>query len=188
MSLAYNLQLAEDAIRHVASLNIISSNKISHRIRAAGGIDNVIGSDQGAVNPGPAGQGVADLRNFNSNNVRMIAGRSALSGFGNCGELAMIAAIHMMDAQGTPIHLMWFEHQDYDHMWATIGVQDEWDTGNLRSWGNEAVWVDPWQTDEGIAFSLSDFIAGRVRNLNASYLCDSVDRIEAGDVNGIRIH
>ncbi|MEM9103277.1 MAG: hypothetical protein AAGB12_13235 [Pseudomonadota bacterium] len=199
MSLEHNMQIAQSAIDHVASLDIISANKIGHRIRAAGGIDNVIGSDQGVrmQEAGPAGDGLGPVRHFppgfhfdtaTQGQVRIQAGRCVYSRFGNCQELAMVAAIHMIDAQGAPIHLMRFNAAGYDHVWTTIGVDDDnWAPNDMRSWGHDAVWVDPWQTDTGIAFSIRDFIAGRVRNLNAIYMCNSVERVQAGNVLGNNI-
>ena len=189
MSLRENLEIANTAISNIAKLGIVSSNKRSHRIEAQGGIDNVIGTDQGDRTGflGAAGMSLSTLRALPDTTVRQMAGRAVLSKSGNCGELAMVAAIHMIDGGGTPVHLMWFEDDGYDHMWATIGVDPGWQPNNLRSWGAEAVWVDPWQTDNGIAFSIADFVAGKVRNLNSIYKCDSVERVEAGDIDGVQV-
>jgi len=187
MTLARNLEIAESAISNVSKLGIISSNKITHRIKASGGIQNVIGTGQGMRTGilGVAGIDLQTLRGMPPAGLRLTAGRAALSKSGNCGELAMLAAIDMIDTGGTPVHLMWFTTPGYDHMWATIGVHTGWQADNIRSWGAEAVWVDPWQTDGGIAFSIEDFVAGKVRNLNAIFNCNTIERVEAGGIQGM---
>ena len=189
MTLARNLEIAESAISDISRREIISSNKIGHRIRASGGIENVIGKNQGTRTGilGVAGTNLQTLRGMTQTSIRDMANRSVQSKSGNCGELAMVAAIYMIDEGGTPVHLMWFTTPGYDHMWATIGVHAAWKANNLRSWGSEAVWVDPWQTDDGIAFSINDFVKGKVRNLNAIYKCNTVELVEAGGISGKRV-
>jgi len=186
MTLERNLAIAQDAIDHISRIQIKSSNKIGNRLSASGGIENVIGTDQGTRTGdlGVAGINLQDLRSLTQTSFRQWAGRTVFSKSGNCGELAIVAAIHMIDAGGTPVNLMRFTAANYDHMWATIGVRPGWQADNLRSWGDEAVWVDPWQTDEGIAFSIKDFVAGKVRNLNAIYNCNTIERVESGGIFG----
>jgi hypothetical protein len=55
----------------------------------------------------------------------------------------------------------------------------DWQIDNLRSWGTDAVWVDPWQGD-GVAFPVDDLVKGKVRNLNAIYKCNTVELVEEG--------
>lgn len=198
MGLKENLEIAEAVIADIAKLGILSANKIAHRITASGGIQRVIGTDQGtrAKNPGIAGIRLASLRSrlpdlefdaMTADSVRKSAHRVETAKSGNCHELAMVAAARMIDKGGTPVHLMKFTAEDYDHVWATIGVHAGWQPHNLRSWGDDAIWVDPWQTDDGIAFSIRDFVAGRVRNLSALYHCASPEEVEKGDIQGVQV-
>jgi hypothetical protein len=189
MPLAQNLQIAQAAIAHVAGLGIRSSNKGSHRLAAVGGADNAVGSDMGTRtgNLGPAGLNLVAVRTTPVANLRQLAQTAVAAQAGNCGELAVIVAVEMFDNGGTPIHLMNFSATGYDHAWATIGVHNGWDPADLRSWGDEAVWVDPWQTESGIAFPIKDFIAGKVRNLNWLFNCDTVERVEAGGIQGNQV-
>jgi len=55
---------------------------------------------------------------------------------------------------------------------------------NLRSWGDEAVWVDPWQGD-GKTFAIDDLVKGKVRNLNAIFRCHTAAFVEAGVPNSL---
>jgi hypothetical protein len=84
---------------------------------------------------------------------------------------------------------MYFDNDadGYDHMWAVIGLHAGWQSDNMRSWGADAVWVDPWQRDDGVHFSITDFVAGKVRNLNAIFKCDSVERVEAGNAQAVQV-
>jgi hypothetical protein len=53
-------------------------------------------------------------------------------------------------------------------------------TGYGNCWGQEAVWCDPWQGDNGVVFAVSDPVRGAVRNLNAIYKCNTCERVEEG--------
>jgi hypothetical protein len=106
---------------------------------------------------------------------------------GNCEEQAIGALLYLFDNYGQvrPLHLMTFSEKGYDHVWVGVGLKDTWnklDTKkkhNLREWGPDAVWCDPWQGD-GVAFAVADFIKGKVRNLNASFKCNTPELVEAG--------
>lgn len=202
MPLQQNLAAAQAAIAFVAAQNITSSNKAGHRIAAAGGIDEMIRLHKKIhhddfANPAEraaaldqvftATDGVQAVRAAPAVTWTAMANNAIAAGYGNCGELAAIAGVHMANAGNVPVHLMHFTAAGYDHMWAMIGLHAGWQPGNLRSWGTDAVWVDPWQHDDGVCFAMTDFIAGRVRNLNSIYKCDTVMRVEDGVAAAIRL-
>jgi hypothetical protein len=75
---------------------------------------------------------------------------------------------------------MRFTAQSYDHVWVVIGRANGSDLTNLRTWGPDAVWCDPWQGERGVAFGIQSFVRGEIRNLNAMYKCNTVDLVQAG--------
>jgi hypothetical protein len=191
MSLAKNLALANEAIEHVRSLSIAASNRRSDRIRAAGGVDRVIGTDQGmrTLNLGPAGQGVGAVREgvndvlqggFTVFALRALAFAAARAHSGNCMEQAAIAFGYLAERGARPLDYVAFTKPGYDHVWVVLGLANSWKRDNLRSWGREAVWCDPWQSG-GVAFAIDDLVKGKVRNLDATYLCNTAERVEAGN-------
>lgn len=181
MALAENLVAAANAVAYVKGLGILACNKVSDRLAAAGGIDSVIGTDQGmnSGDLGVAGAGVGVTRGVAFGNLRSKVAHCINVGFGNCQEQAEIALLHIFDAGIHPVDLVYFSNPDYDHAWVVIGLDPGAQSGNLRSWGPHAVWCDPWQGD-GIAVSIDDIVKGKVRNMSAIYKCDSLERIEAG--------
>ena len=181
MSLDGNLTAARNAVAYVKGLGIKAANKISDRIEAAGGVDSVIGTDQGSRMGvlGPAGNRVSNVRASGLQDYRDKVAYYIAQRAGNCQEQAEIALLHMYDAGIRPLDLMFFSAVGYDHVWVGVGLHAGWESGNLRSWGADAVWCDPWQGD-GMAFSISDLVKGKVRNLNSKYKCDSLERIEEG--------
>lgn len=181
MPLAENLAAAEDAVRYVKSLGLKAANKISDRLAAAGGIEQVLGKDQGVRmhDYGEAGLGVGKARSSGLVYIEDKVEHYKKTGFGNCQEQAEIALVHLYQAGILPLDLMCFTDPDYDHVWVGVGLNAGWQPENLRSWGADAVWCDPWQGD-GMAFSIDDFVKGKVRNLNTIYKCDSVELVEAG--------
>lgn len=182
MSLEENIQRGKRAIREVKSMNILASNKVGDRLKAAGGIENVVGhgydwtAHDGVENMRAAtgsATSIADLQNI----VATVRGM----GYGNCGEQAIVTFMFLYEQDWRPLDLMCFDPTvpGYDHCWVVIGLDAAWERDNLRSWGPEAVWCDPWQGD-GVVFAISDFVKGAVRNLNANYNCDTYERVEAG--------
>ena len=110
-------------------------------------------------------------------------------GVGNCGEQSIVAYRWLYDEKVKPIDLMGFSDiigLGYDHMWVIIGRNKDSKVGDLRSWGDEAVWCDPWQGDAGLFYSIDDFIRGAVRNLDARYKLNSVELVEAGKPLSLR--
>lgn len=118
--------------------------------------------------------------------IREDAARYIAASAGNCQEQAEIAALYAWDNSACrPISVMRFTAAEYDHVWVVIGL----DAGyaalgpkggqNLRNWGADAVWCDPWQSD-GVAFAVQDLVRDAVRNLNAIYKCNTADRVAAG--------
>jgi hypothetical protein len=113
---------------------------------------------------------------------------------GNCWEQAQVAFIELYNRflAVRPLDLMYFRNVGYDHVWVGVGLAPGWNTVspirvggaamgryNLRNWGPDAVWCDPWQSG-GIAFSVADMIAGKVRNLDAIYKCNTAESVEEG--------
>jgi hypothetical protein len=186
-TLEANLAAATAAVKFVKDKKLKASNKVSDRIAAAGGIDKVVGTNQGTGTLGPAGSGVRATRKVGLRlclaNLGSRADHYVNKGFGNCQEQAEIALwwLYKNNASIRPLSLMSFNAKGYDHVWVVVGLAKGWQDENLRSWGTAAVWCDPWQGD-GIAFPITDFIKGSVRNLNAIYKCNTVERVEAGQV------
>jgi hypothetical protein len=86
----------------------------------------------------------------------------------------------------TSLSLMGFTAAGYDHVWVVIDLDNNYaapspPTGeqNLRNWGANAVWCDPWQGD-GVAFAVQDLVKGKVKNLNFIYKCNTAERVAAG--------
>ncbi len=191
MSLATNLALANEAIDHVRSLSITAANKRTDRLKAAGGVEQVIGTDQGmrARNLGPAGQSLGAVRGgamgLFQGGVTVFALRAlglaaARAHTGNCMEQAAIAFMYLSERNARPLDYMAFSQPGYDHVWVVLGLANGWQRNNLRSWGKDAVWCDPWQSG-GVAFAIDDLVKGKVRNLDAIYLCNTAERVEAGN-------
>jgi hypothetical protein len=211
MSLQDNLAAAEAAVAYVKSLGIKAINKVSDRIAASGGIDNVVGTEQGsaaldrinkAITTGQtvtmsqfqsAGGGVSTSFLYARNGkkvgdtIRDDVARYIQERSGNCQEQAEIAALYVWDNSACrPISIMRFTEPTYDHVWVVIGLAADYDKlapkstlQNLRNWGDDAVWCDPWQGD-GVAFPIQSLVKGAVRNLNAIYKCNTADRVAEG--------
>ena len=181
MPLADNLRAAQQAVAHVKHSGILAANKAQDRIRAAGGIDRVIGT--GYNNTAAAGVGVtrsAGILAYTMGNLRGTAEFATRNKYGNCFEQAIMAFIFLYDRGVRPLDLMTFGSPSYDHVWTCIGLAPGWQGSNLRSWGADAVWCDPWQ-GEGVAFAIDDLVKGKVRNLNAIYRCNTAELVEQGN-------
>lgn len=113
---------------------------------------------------------------------------------GNCWEQAQVAFNEIFNRFLTvrPLDLMYFRNPSYDHVWVGVGLAPGWNTVspikvrgatigryNLRNWGPDAVWCDPWQSG-GVAYSVDDLIKGKVKNLDAVYKCNTAELIEEG--------
>lgn len=101
---------------------------------------------------------------------------------GNCHEQSCCAYYDLYMLLGYKIDcidLMTFANNDYDHVWVVIGRVNESDPKNLSTWGDTAVWCDPWQND-GIAFAVQDLVKGKVLNLDAIYKCNTPELIANG--------
>lgn len=181
MPLADNLRAAQQAVTYVKSSGILAANKVQDRIRAAGGIDRVVGA--GYSNAAAAGVGVtrgAGIVAYTIGNLRGTAEFAARNRYGNCHEQAIMAFVFLYDRGVRPLDLMTFGNNSYDHVWTCIGLTLGWQRANLRSWGPDAVWCDPWQ-GEGVAFAIDDLVKGKVRNLNAIYKCNTAELVEQGN-------
>lgn len=173
-----NLELAQEAVRYVRAHVKYSSNKIGDRLAFAGGVEQVIRGRQGC-----------DTQLWNTHQVirrgmafsEEYANRVILNGIGNCGEMALIAYIWLRNHGARPVDYMQFGNRPpaTNHAWVTVGRLTDSDLTNLRSWGPDAVWCDPWQGD-GMAFSVLDLVQGKVRNLNWQFNLNRVDLIEQG--------
>jgi hypothetical protein len=180
MSLEQNLQKAKQAVDYVRSRIKYSSNKGSDRLAYAGGIESVVKGKQGF-----------DLKLIGTldglrqdvaiDDLEARTQRYVLSNMGNCGEMAEVAYVWLRKAGVRPIEYMHFAARSAanDHAWVMIGRDKDCDGTNLRSWGEEAVWCDPWQ-GQGMYYSIADLVAGKVRNLNWKYELDTVQKIEEG--------
>ena len=184
MTLSDNIRHGKNAVKYVKGLKILASNKLQDRLKAAGGVQNVInsgGSDDTAL-MGVGQTRSEGVRALTMGNLRGTAEYTKKTKFGNCWEQAITAFVYLHEKGVRPLDLVAFDNDagGYDHVWVVIGLDQNWERQNLRSWGVNAVWCDPWQGD-GMVFAVDDLVKGKVRNLNAIYKCDSVRRIEAGN-------
>ena len=109
--------------------------------------------------------------------------------YGNCMEQAALAFVYLYEAGVAPLDYMCFTARKkdkkgrplYDHAWLVIGLDADAELNDLRTWGDDAVWCDPWQMKDGRAFKISDLVAGRVRNLDWQFRLDTAERIGAGE-------
>jgi len=184
MSLAQNLTTAANAIARARAGIRGSSNRRSDRIASAGGIEAIIatrtGFDGTLLNDVDNSRATVHLTGNPGTDTTNIANAAIASGVGNCHELAAVAFEYLRASAITPVDLMTFTTAGYDHVWVVIGRVNGSAVGNLRTWGADAVWCDPWQGDAGVAFGIQEFVRGGVRNLNFLYRCDTVERVEAG--------
>jgi hypothetical protein len=181
MALADNVRNAQNAVNYVKSKSILAANKLPDRLKAAGGVDNVVraGGYDATAAAGVGRTRSAGIVAYTIGNLRGTAEFAARNKFGNCWEQAIMALVYLYDRGIRPLDLMTFSNKAYDHVWTCIGLADGWDPDNLRSWGPEAVWCDPWQ-GQGVAFAVDDLVKGKVRNLNAIFKCNTTERVEAG--------
>ncbi|MCU0647507.1 MAG: hypothetical protein MUF00_05900 [Gemmatimonadaceae bacterium] len=113
--------------------------------------------------------------------IEKVATAAQSAKVGNCHEQACLAVQYLLKLTKTKpdaVDLMEFTANGYDHVWVLVGRADGSKAGNPRDWGSKAVWCDPWQRDS--AFSIADFVSGKIINLNAIYGCDSVDNVATG--------
>jgi hypothetical protein len=99
---------------------------------------------------------------------------------GNCGELAAIAFMFLEDEGVRPLDYMVFTAPTYDHVWVVIGRAAGSNVRDLSTWGEEAVWCDPWQLREGRVYSIEDLIKKKATNLDANYKLNSVELVQGG--------
>ena len=186
MPLDQNLAIAAQAVAVARTYIRGSANRISDRIAAAGGIEAIIEARTGKCMKLTDDLNTSRAKIFPTLvdnpevDTTKIANGAIASGVGNCHELAAVAFEWLRLSNVTPIDLMKFTAQGYDHVWVVIGRVNQSDMTNLRSWGPDAVWCDPWQGDNGVAFGIRSFVRGEVRNLNWIYKCNTVERVEAG--------
>ena len=198
MALAQNLAAAEKVIKEIKKLVPKgSSNKIFDRLRAAGGIDKVIAKGKGFDENRTLMKEVYYARKDAKFTLppnpkpldRIISwAQSAIaSKAGNCMEQAALCFLGLVVENALPVDYMMFTNEAkergkplYDHAWVVVGRVAGSKLDDCRSWGPDAVWCDAWQGDDGMAYSLKDFIAGKVRNTNALFRLDTVERINEG--------
>jgi hypothetical protein len=187
MSLDQNLANGQLAVTEARKYISGSSNRRSDRIAHGGGIEAIIAARTGFSTT--LIQAVEDSRaqasgtHMSSNPALWLlqtANGARGSGAGNCGELAAIAYQYLKSSHITPIDYMQFSAPGYDHVWVIIGRAANSDLTHLKTWGDEAVWCDAWQGDDGVVFSVQDFVKGKVRNLNAIFKCNTAELVEAG--------
>ncbi len=184
MALADNLRHGQNAVKHVKEAGVLASNKMGDRLKAAGGVKNVIaqGGFDATAHTGVGVTRHAGVRAMTVSNLRGTAEYTKRTKFGNCWEQAAIAFVYLFEKGVRSLDYMAFDNDagGYDHVWVGIGLDQGWQRKNLRSWGADAVWCDPWQGD-GMTFSIDDLVKGKVRNLNAIYKCNTAERVEAGN-------
>ena len=185
MGLEENLAAARDALNAVRAMTIISTNRSSIRS----------GQHTGVRDPGRLGYVLRAMRfgldhQLNLQETLFSAHQTRFMGVGNCAEMTEVVFEHLYVRGVRPIDIMHFTALGYDHQFVVIGLaetagelRENPSTGlyrpNLRDWGPEAVWCDPWQGN-GIAFPVADLIRGAVRNLDFRYRCHTAESVENG--------
>lgn len=100
---------------------------------------------------------------------------------GNCMELAAIAFTYLYDEGIRPLDYMGFGNTPtYDHAWLVIGRVDGSDLWDIRTWGDDAVWCDPWQLRDGRVYSTEALCRGAVVNLDQAFNLGSAELVNAG--------
>ena len=142
----------------------------------------------------PVGNSIGQLKEISHVSVAANCVNIVATHTGNCWEQAQVAFNEILNRfpAARPLDLMYFRNPGYDHVWVGIGLAPGWSTVsplkvggatigryNLRNWGPDAVWCDPWQAG-GVAYSVADLIAGKVRNLDSVYKCNTAELIEEG--------
>ena len=187
MGLKENLSAAEAAVNYVKGFGLKATNLRSGRAAEAGGFENLIGTDIGDENQGPLVPKLTAVRKKHFTDFRKKVAHYISSGVGNCTEQAEIAMLKVFDdyPKVRPLDVMAFTNDEYDHVWLGIGLEPDWDKPgpkgkqNLRNWGKDAVWCDPWQSG-GVWFAVDDLVKGKVRNLSAIYKCNTAERVAEG--------
>ena len=185
MSLSDKIGCGEAAVKEVKNAGILADNKLGDRLKAAQGIETVIAARQGfdsTANDGLKRTRACPPTHLAIENLIAYAEHTKRTRYGNCFEQAVIAFVSLYEKGVRPIDLMEFDNDDqgYDHVWVVIGLHAGWQPDNLRSWGQEAVWCDPWQA-EGVVFPVDDLVKGKVRNLSWIYKCNTAELVEAGN-------
>jgi hypothetical protein len=109
-----------------------------------------------------------------------IAWAAKQAGAGNCMEQAAIAFLYLEEQGVGPLDYMRFSAPAYDHAWMVIGRVDGSNTFDLSSWGEDAVWCDPWQLREGRVYSIQDLILSKATNLDSNFKLDSAKLVQGG--------
>jgi hypothetical protein len=120
-----------------------------------------------------------ERRNYHSW-IMAMAWAARHEGAGNCGELAAIAFMYLEEEGVRPLDYMVFTAPSYDHVWLVIGRAAGSRVLDLSTWGEDAVWCDPWQLREGRVYSIQDLIKMKATNLDAAYKLNSVGLVQAG--------
>ncbi len=130
--------------------------------------------------------------------LRTNAGITRACGVGNCEALSEVTVrvLHDQFPEARPVDIMvtsnWLgvARARYHHAFVVIGLSDGWDrlgldprnpelyAPDLRNWGPDAVWCDPWQNG-GVAFAVRDLIQGGVRNLDVRLRLHTREDVEA---------
>lgn len=187
MALQDNLAAAEAAVKYVKQFGLKATNQRAGRAAEAGGYEKLIGTSIGDDNQGPLVGKLDKLRSTTFTSMRAAVGSFVAAGVGNCMEQAHIAMLKIYDdyPKARPLDLMAFSNPDYDHAWLGVGLDPNWNKAgpdgkqNLRTWGKDAVWCDPWQSG-GVWFAIDDLVKGKVRNLSAIYKCNTAERVAEG--------
>lgn len=93
--------------------------------------------------------------------LRSTASNAKITGVGNCGEHASVAYMYLKDRyvlKGVkPFPALEFmSSRELDHAWVVLGRTRSSDPTDPRSWGGDAVVVDPWH-DTGKWYPASEY-------------------------------
>lgn len=75
--------------------------------------------------------------------VKEIAQLARQKQCGNCGEMACLAFVTLMDSKVAPLDILSLTHGD--HAFVVIGRDANSDLNKPDTWGNQSVICDPWQ-------------------------------------------
>lgn len=203
MTLQANLAMAREAVGYVNSLRLLSSSSSSDRIARVGGMEAAIASGSRISNRRGRGgplEGAVDAMRLTTSfsdhptlqEAIWEAQQAKAAGVGNCEEMSLLVIEYLHSRGLGPADVMALRGFRYDHMFVVIGLAPEAGISrtdpnsrlgimrqNLRDWGPDAVWCDPFQNG-GTVFAVSDLIAGNVRNLDFRLKCHTAESVVDG--------
>lgn len=112
------------------------------------------------------------------------AERSAATGSGNCGEMALYAFLKIMEKKYKgSVEYVGFREGDHDFI--VINRPRNSEIENWKSWGPDTVILDPWLNKVFPATKLKDYLKYYINQLNSKYLLETFLRFNETDFKQI---